>query len=104
MLDLHAQPSLSEMFALADVPNRIPKGRNGKKRHLSRIHEWRSRGIRGVKLQAIRVGGAWCTCDLWLTEFFQRLSDPTIKTAANTPARIVRAHREAEQMLEACGI
>jgi len=97
-------PPLSDLFPLSEVPRRIPKGSSGKPRHLSRIHSWRADGVRGVRLQATRVGGCWYTCEAWLREFFDRLSNPNITKAADTPSRLARQHDQAERELELAGI
>jgi hypothetical protein len=54
-------------------PN-LPTRRGGARIHVSTFHRWRSRGVRGVRLEAIRVGGTWCTSMQALQRFFDCLS------------------------------
>ena len=46
---------------LSDVPKHIPRGKNGRPTHLSTVVRWKDRGIRGVRLEAVRLGGRWVT-------------------------------------------
>lgn len=39
----------------------LPCRRSNRPIHVSTIHRWRHPGVRGVRLEAIRIGGAWHT-------------------------------------------
>ena len=47
-------------FPLAEAARRLPLTRN-KPVHISTLVRWIQRGVRGVKLEAIRLGGRWYT-------------------------------------------
>src|SRR4051794_13972212 len=38
--------------------------------HISTLHRWRTRGVRGIRLEAILTGGVWCTSREALRRFF----------------------------------
>jgi hypothetical protein len=66
------------------------------------------RGAAGVKLPTVAVGGALCTTERDLREFFAavaqaRQGSPPTPTI-HTPARRARAFAAAEKSLDAAGI
>jgi hypothetical protein len=67
----------------------VPRRRRGKRVHVGTLHRWRSRGLKGIRLPALRVGGVWMTSAAALNWFFQRLSEP------NAPNRDVTASAPA---------
>lgn len=80
--------------------------------HLSTIHRWRLRGVRGVRLRTELVGGRRFTTRRWLREFRAACSaagDGAAGDNAATPtseptARRQHAIRAAEAELDAAGI
>jgi hypothetical protein len=79
----------------------LPK-RDGRSVHISTIHRWRSRGSKGVRLEAIRVGGSWMTSH----EAFQRFCDhlTALATEPVPPTRMHRgAHKSADEKLQKDG-
>jgi len=62
-----------ELIPLSQVPRLpfMPRPRQGKKMAVSTIFRWAQRGIGGVKLEVIRVGGTQCTTVQALQDFFQ---------------------------------
>ena len=69
-------PAHEQPIPLADVPKEIrwlPRRRTGKKHHISTIFRWASRGVRGIRLETISVGGTKCTSEEALKRFFARL-------------------------------
>ena len=49
------------LIALNQVPKRVPPRANGKRVHISAVYRWTSRGVRGVILEAIKIGGTTYT-------------------------------------------
>ena len=48
----------TEEFVPVDaVPDRLPPRRSGREIHESAVYRWIQRGIRGVRLEAIKLGG-----------------------------------------------
>ena len=66
---------LEELISLSDVPSLLPCRRGGKKPHVATIYRWASRGIRGVFLETVQIGGTRCTSRAALARFFDRLGD-----------------------------
>lgn len=50
--------------------------------HLSTLHRWRLRGIRGAKLRTTLVGGRRYTTKSWLQEFLDACSSSSLESPA----------------------
>jgi hypothetical protein len=76
------------VFPLGDMPDHVPHGRGGKRRHPSTGFRWAKHGHRGIRLETIRIGGTLCTSVEALQRFFERLSATDGPApASSTPAR-----------------
>ena len=55
--------SHERLLPLAEVPklNLLPLRRQGKRLHLSTIWRWSRYGLRGCRLETLKVGGIRCT-------------------------------------------
>src|SRR5262245_3303859 len=62
------------VFPLAEGPARLPRRRGGKCIDVATLYRWSSRGLRGVMLETIQVGGTRCTSAEALQRFFDRLT------------------------------
>ena len=93
------------MIRLAQVPSLtwLPT-RAGKRIGLSTVHRWAATGLQGVRLRTVRVGGALCTTEAWLWEFFESLNDPAPHSAGRTPRQRERARERAKRELEQAGL
>ena len=80
----------------------LPRRRNGARPHLSTMLRWVLVGVRGIKLDASRVGHCWCTTERNLRDFFSRLAAPTIAPQRQESRRV--AERRAEAYLDEAGI
>lgn len=86
---------------LTDVPRLkfLPKRRNKKRLHPATIFRWAQRGVHGIKLQTVQIGGTRCTTIAMLGEFFDALDgvgpagDPT-----RLPAEINRSDADAAHL------
>jgi hypothetical protein len=67
MIDLRKEAT----FPLAQFVKRLTPRRNQRPVHSATAHRWRNPGLRGVRLECIRVGGIWHTS----MEAFQRFCD-----------------------------
>lgn len=77
----------------------------GKKRNRSVILRWINRGVSGVKLEAIRIGGDLFTSREALNEFLNKAQTArTEKHSKRTSEGIRRAKAETEREAEALGI
>jgi hypothetical protein len=62
------------LIPIRDVPRRLPPRPNGKRVHISAVYRWTQRGIRGLVLEAVRIGGTTYTSCEALQRFAQELS------------------------------
>ena len=51
-----------KLIAFCELAKELLIGKGGRPIAVSTLHRWRTRGVAGgIKLQAVRVGGRWCT-------------------------------------------
>ena len=67
IIDVNAE----HIVTFSQLARRLPRRRRDRPASVSTIHRWRSLGVRGVRLEAVRVGGAWVTS----LEAYQRFCD-----------------------------
>lgn len=70
MIDLAAE----NLTPLRDVPRCLPLRPNGKRLHISAVYRWTLRGIKGVVLETVRIGGTTYTSREALQRFSERLT------------------------------
>ena len=88
------------IIAFGALTRRITPCRNNRPVAVSTIHRWRSPGLRGIRLEAIRIGGVWCTS----IEAFDRFILQTTN-ADRSPTRSVRQSSSlTTDALDAAGI
>jgi hypothetical protein len=62
------------VITLAQAAALLPHLRRGKPPHVASLYRWATRGLRGVRLETLRVGGTVCTSKEALQRFFQALN------------------------------
>jgi hypothetical protein len=77
----------------------LPRLRGGKSVSPSTIWRWSRFGIRGVKLETIKIGGTTCTSAAALRRFFARLSG---EPATQTPPGL--RNETVERALDSIGM
>ena len=100
-----------ELLTLKAVAKMLPSGRAGKRVHFSTVFRWATNGVRGVKLETVKVGHTRYTTREALNAFVEHLScadatpepEPTPK-GWRTPAQRARDHAAAERRLDEAGI
>jgi hypothetical protein len=88
-------------FRLAEAPKHLPPGRSGKRIHVSTVFRWAQRGIRGVTLETVRVGGAMFTSTEAIQRFCRRVTDAARTSGGcldKDAAPDLRADRAAEEL------
>lgn len=98
MIDLASEHLLTLAHAAKSLPNRP---------HVSTIHRWRLRGVRGVRLETLMVGGVRYTSSEALQRFFNRttaVADGTSAPPTRTDKQREQAISRAEAELAAAGI
>jgi hypothetical protein len=93
------------LVALADVPRLLPRRRGGKTPHVATAYRWSTRGLRGIVLETIQVGGTRCTSREALARFFIRLSEEAGLTPTRpTPTQLRRRDEHDEEELARMGV
>ena len=64
-----------QLQSLAEAARNLPRRRAGKRPHPSTLFRWASHGLRGIKLEVVKIGGTTCTSRESLQRFFQRLTE-----------------------------
>ncbi len=98
-------PEHEVLIPLTDAPRHplLRQGRRpGRPINRSTIERWVMQGVRGAKLEAVRVGTTRFTSDNAIRQFFNALNGVQPGTA--TPAQAKREHAAAERELAAAGI
>lgn len=67
--------SAEDAFPLSHALKLLPKTRRGRSPHVSTIFRWAQRGLKGVRLETISIGGVRCTTREALQRFFARLTE-----------------------------
>ena len=87
------------LISLADVPGHLPDRRGGKRPHVSCIYRWCQKGVRGIKLEVLQIGGTKCTSLKALQRFFERLS--AAGNGEAPPVRTVGQRQRASEKADA---
>jgi hypothetical protein len=97
--------STEHLIPIRDVPHHLPPRPTGRRVHVSAVYRWILRGVRGVRLETIRIGGTSYTS----AEALQRFADGLNASSSNeltarptTSTRrkqIERAEREVQAIL-----
>ena len=77
MIDL----STEELMTLAQAARLRPLGRNGRPQHISTVYRHAHRGIRGVRLEVVRLGGSLYTSRQAVQRFAERLTAASVHVA-----------------------
>lgn len=95
------------LIPIRDVPRRLPLRPTGRRLHISAVYRWIQRGVGGVRLEAIRIGGTTYTsiealqrfADLQRTPASQ-IPDPVNPVSRSRQKQIDEASRAAEAILQ----
>jgi len=95
-----------ELVTLADAVQLVPRT-GGKRVHFSTLWRWALRGVRGHRLEHVRVGRTICTSREALNRFFHALADQPAEptpVARPTPRWREVDSRRSKQILDEAGI
>lgn len=84
------------VYPLKEAAGFLPRRRAGRKTHPATLFRWHSPGLRGVRLEVIRVGGSLCTSREALQRFFDRLTEADSPASGAVPQRPISAARQRE--------
>ena len=93
------------LIHLSTVPSLLPPTAMGKTVNLSTVFRWVRKGVRGVRLEALRAGGRWYTSKESLRRFTSRLTELALPhgTPLPSPAQMRGAADRASRLLDARG-
>jgi Protein of unknown function (DUF1580) len=74
------------LLYLAEVPRHLASTLQGRRVHLSTVMRWRTRGVRGARLEAFRLGGRWVTSREALARFIAAV---TAASRSTTPRDLI---------------
>ena len=103
-IDLDNERVTSLKGAACYVSDKFPDRRGGRPLNLSTVHRWAGRGVKGVRLEVIQVGGTRITTIEAIHRFFQRLAGEEPATVVATSVSQKRRVAAAEKSLEEAGI
>lgn len=66
--------STETILTFCEARNRLPRRRRGKRPDVSTLYRWSQVGLKGVRLETLKIGGQTCTSIEALQRFFDRLS------------------------------
>jgi hypothetical protein len=78
-----------QLLTLSQLAKRLPRHRNDRPVHPSTCHRRRSPGVRGVRLECLRIGGIWHTSWQAFQRFCEQLTaieDGTSSSVASIPS------------------
>lgn len=88
------------LVTFSELARSLPRRRGDRPVHVATIHRWRSRGLKGIRLEAIRIGGAWHSSREAFSRFADRLTAQVEAAEATLPATTSRrSHTEADTAL-----
>ena len=94
-----------QVVTLTQATHHIPARRKGKKVAVSTPWRWAKKGVRGVRLETLQVGGTRCTSLEAIQRFCDRLTALGDDPALPTPSRCQDAAlQRAERELDKAGI
>ena len=89
-----------QLVSLRDVPKLLPARGNGKRVHISAVYRWVQRGIRGTRLEVIRVGGTTYTSREALQRFASPPAEPHQAANLNSTTRQGQIDRALQRLDE----
>ena len=93
MIDISAET----LIPLSEAPKHLPPRPNGKRVHISACYRWISRGVRGVHLESIKIGGSTYTSKEALQRFADRLSRASDQESDGSRAKTITRQKQIER-------
>lgn len=66
--------AMENLVPLRDVPRCLPPRPSGKRLHISAVYRWTLRGVKGIRLETVKIGGTTYTSREAIQRFSERLS------------------------------
>jgi hypothetical protein len=105
MIDVNTE----HMLPLSHLARRLPRRRSDRPVHPGTIHRWRRHGVRGVRLECVRIGGTWHTSLEAYQRWVEQLTAVETETqpgAISPQGQLGRTRRDeaVEEQLDMAGI
>ena len=84
-----------QIVTFHDLAGGLPRRRGGRPVHTGTVFRWRSRGLKGIKLEAIRIGGTWYTSVQAFARFTARLTAQAEAADITVPGSSRRPEHDA---------
>lgn len=85
------------LLPVRDVPKLLPRRPNGRRLHISAVYRWIQRGVGGVRLEAVKIGGTTYTSREALERFAQQRSGDFADPGQRSPSPPRTRERRREQ-------
>ncbi|HKQ48567.1 MAG TPA: DUF1580 domain-containing protein [Phycisphaerae bacterium] len=86
---------VENLIPLRAVPQLLPSRPNGKRLHISAVYRWTLRGVKGIRLETVRIGGTTYTSREAIQRFSERLSG-----SEQSPQLVNPVSRSRQRQLE----
>jgi hypothetical protein len=99
--------STETLLTMGQAAGVRPPGRLGRPTHAATVYRWISRGLRGVRLESIRLGGTLYTSREALQRFAESLTCRATADGENVNSRAAQSHADAaavEDTLDQLGL
>ena len=93
--------STEHLIPISDVPRRLPPRPTGRRVHISAVYRWIQRGVRGTRLESIKIGGTAYTSSEALQRFADGLSATPAAQAPPQPRTTVTRQKQIDQAAKA---
>jgi hypothetical protein len=87
-----------EGLTLAEAAALLPGRKPGKRLYVNTVWRWCVKGLRGVRLRSVLVGGQRLTTRRWLREFLQAMNEARDPGGASPP--VIRTPRQRQSASE----
>lgn len=101
MINVHAQQS--NLISLSALARRLPAG-DGKTLNPATTFRWATSGLRGHKLETVRIGGRFLTTWAAYEQFAAAVANGPVTKPTPVPAPQPRRVRDAKRILAEAGI
>jgi hypothetical protein len=92
-----------KVITLTHATRILPQRREGKRPNIATLYRWSIRGVKGVVLETIQIGGSRCTSIEALQRFFERLSQQSqglpLAPAPMSPSARIRNERARRELI-----
>jgi len=93
MIDIGAET----LIPIREVPRHLPPRPNGKRVHMSACYRWIKRGVQGVRLDSIKIGGSTYTSTEALQRFADHLSSGRREEPKVVPTQTLTRQRQIDK-------